>query len=99
MSRRPTKIGPAVRCASVSKQKLQCGLDAGHSGDHCALIPSDAKWPKVECVCGGPGGGDIRLVRMRVDGKATQYHSKPVALCAMCRRAERGRWMYADRAG
>lgn len=34
-----------TRCPSRSKQGLQCGLDAGHSGAHNALIPCDAKWP------------------------------------------------------
>lgn len=62
-------------------------------------IASGVIRPVLQCVCGGQGGGDVRLVRMRVDGRATEYHSKPVALCVTCRRAERGRWMYVDRAG
>jgi len=37
-----------VRCPSVSKQGLQCGLDAGHKGNHCALTPDDAKWRAAE---------------------------------------------------
>jgi hypothetical protein len=53
----------------------------------------------LQCVCGGQGGGDVRLVRMRVPSKATTYSQNVVALCVTCRRAERGRWMYVDRAG
>lgn len=48
-----------------------------------------------KCQCGGRD--DVRLVRMRVDGKATMYHSKPIPLCEYCRHGERGRWMYAER--
>lgn len=33
------------RCDSVSDQGLQCGLDAGHDGNHYAITPSCAKWP------------------------------------------------------
>ena len=55
--------------------------------------------PVLQCVCGGQGGGDVRLVRMRVPGKATKYQANTVALCVTCRRAERGKWMHVDRSG
>ena len=38
-------VNPAglVRC-NVGTRNVQCGLPAGHVGDHTALIPSDAPW-------------------------------------------------------
>jgi hypothetical protein len=73
--------------------------DAAAAGVQQPVIRDDVCGRPLRCVCGGTGGGDVRLVRMRVDGKATLYHQRPVPLCVTCRRAERGRWMYVDRAG
>ena len=49
--------------------------------------------PKLCCL--GHAGIDTRLVRMRVVGKATMYHTKRISLCRDCRKREQGRWKYA----
>jgi hypothetical protein len=40
--------------------------------------------------------GLVRMVYMRVTGKATMYQTKAIPLCRTCREGERGRWMYAS---
>lgn len=64
--------------------------------DGRAARPS-APPPRVLCVC--KQIDDVRLVRLRVNGKATLYYQHETPLCRMCRDRLRGSWMYAERAG
>lgn len=48
----------------------------------------------IRCQCGAEGTGDVRLVRVRLPGRATDY-GRPEPMCAACRLRKRGSWAYA----
>lgn len=65
-------------------------------------IVTGVQQPVISPVCEKCGrrldDSDVRMVRFRVAGRATDYHQTAVPLCFACRAKNRGRWMYADRA-
>lgn len=59
-------------------------------------MPQDVTKTRRKCVrCRRRlDDSDLRMVRIRVAGRATQYQLHPVPMCFACRRAIRGHWMY-----
>lgn len=48
----------------------------------------------LKCICGCQD--DVRSVRIRIDGKATEYEQKEKLLCKLCRTLTMGHWKYAS---
>lgn len=59
-------------------------------------IASGVIRPVLQCVCCN-SNDNVRMVRLRVPGKATLYESRTTPLCTTCRKRKLGSWMWPFR--